>query len=97
MLNFGAKMTYSAWAIEERSRGPLCDGPHLMGRYRLSYIYSIDPATAKLAVPEYLEGHRTAAFRTRELARRALPKRWDVNGNFHWYVPVKVRVTISRD
>jgi hypothetical protein len=90
MLNFGAKMMYSAWAIEERSRGPLCDGPHLMG-------ICFPRSMTGVPLPEYLEGHRIAAFRTRELARRALPKRWDVNGNFHWYVPVKVRVTISRD
>jgi hypothetical protein len=26
-----------------------------------------------------------------------LPPRWSANGNDHWYVPVKVRVTIAAE
>lgn len=76
--------TYTGWAIEGRSRGPLSDKPYLLGRY-----------TWKDPIPAHMEGHVTALFKTRALARQALPKRWGANGNYHWYVPVKVEVSIQ--
>ena len=42
-------------------------------------------------------GHRIALFKTRDQARQMLPPRWSENGNDHWYVPVKVRVTIAAE
>lgn len=79
------KKEYEGWAIEARSRGPLADEPHLCGRY-----FKHDP------IPPHMEGHVTALFKTRELARAACPEKWSVNDNHHWYVPVKVHVTIRR-
>jgi len=76
---------YHGWAIEARERGPLSNKPYLVGRY-----YFTPP------IPAHMEGHVTALFKTRSLARKALPKRWAVNGNYHWYVPVKVHVFVTK-
>lgn len=76
---------YEGWAIETRNRGPLAEGPHLIGRYMVR-----DP------IPAHMEGHVTALFKTRALARKALPKKWNVDGNYHWFVPVKVLVAIRK-
>jgi hypothetical protein len=42
-----------------------------------------------------MEGHHFMLFKTRREARSALPAKWDVMGNVHWYVPVKVIVVIA--
>ncbi len=75
---------YSGWAIEARSDGPL-DGPRrtLIGRYFI-----------KGDISPHMEGHHKALFKTRAAARAALPKRWEVYGNKHWYVVVKAKVQI---
>lgn len=74
---------YTGWAIEGRCSGPLVKGPYLCGRY-----YFGKPTDS------HLEGHRIALFNTRREARAALPKRFEVNGNKHWYVAVKVYVSV---
>lgn len=79
--------SYSGWAIEHRSRGPLGETPRLLG-----------PLTwHQETIPVQTAGHRIALFNTRAQARQALPPRWSANGNDHWYVPVKVRVTIAAE
>ena len=78
------KSQYVGWAIEGRCRGPLVNGPYLCGRYYFG-----------TTTDTYLNGHRVALFNTRREARAALPHRFEANGNKHWYVPVKVVVTVS--
>lgn len=78
---------YVGWAIEARCRGPLCSTRdyHLLGRYWF-----------RCDIPAHMEGHHTLLFKSRRLAREALPKRWEVCGNHNWYVPVRVRVFITK-
>ena len=76
---------YFGWAIEHRKRGTLPEPPWLLGPY-----------TCNDAIPPHMEGHHVALFKTRALARAALPKRWSVNGSHHRYVPVKVHIVISK-
>lgn len=79
--------SYSGWAIEHRSRGPLGETPRLLG-----------PLTwHQETIPVQTAGHRIALFNTRAQARQALPPRWSANGNDHWYVPVRVLVTIAAE
>lgn len=80
--------SYSGWAIEHRSRGPLAETPRLLGPLMWWPWRRMPIQTA---------GHRIALFNTRAQARQALPPRWSANGNDHWYVPVRVRVTIAAE
>ena len=146
--------SYSGWAIEQRSRGPLAETPRLLGpliQTKLKPIYddfskwveknaftksgtikdqaifeaglkkmdelknalgpylgTAPPSTVwevRQAIewwpwrrmPIQTAGHRIALFNTRAQARQALPPRWSANGNDHWYVPVRVLVTIAAD
>jgi len=79
--------SYSGWAIEHWSRGPLAETPRLLGPFTWH----------QETIPIQTAGHRIALLRTRAQARQALPPRWSANGNDHWYVPVKVRVTIAAE
>ena len=80
--------SYSGWAIEHRSRGPLVETPRLLGP--LMWWQGVGVCTKR-------RGHRIALFNTRAQARQALPPRWSANGNDHWYVPVRVLVTIAAE
>lgn len=76
---------YTAWGIEARSSGPMAERSFLIGRY---YVPGV--------IPTHMEGHRFTAFKTRKAAMLGRPKRWGVEGNKHWYVPVKITVTVTR-
>lgn len=77
--------TYTAWAIESRSTNRPSDENFLCGRY---YGFTGE-------IPAYMEGHKFAAFKTRRLALEARPENWNVGKNKHWYVVVKVKVTVE--
>ena len=83
--------SYSGWAIEHWSRGPLGETPRLL-EYRGPFMW-----WPERIMPIQVAGHRIALLRTRAQARQALPPRWSANGNDHWYVPVRVLVTIAAE